>query len=218
MKISNQFITWIMCCVRSITYSILINGNHSPTFKAKRGARQGDPLSLYLFILSMDYLTRLLKTLKTESNFKYHSRCHKQNIIQLSFANDLLLFCRGDLKSTKIIFDCFQQFFKTSGLIANKAKSYIYFGGVSENVQQEILMQTSFTRGSLLFRYLGVPLSSKKLSIGQCQALMHKILGQITTCTTKFLSYARRLQLIMSVLESMQAFWAQIFFMPKKII
>lgn len=41
---------------------------------------------------------------------------------------------------------------------------------------------------------------------------------RITTWIIKFLSYAGSLQLIKSVLESMQAFWAQIFVMTNKII
>lgn len=49
-------------------------------------------------------------------------------------------------------------------------------------------------------------------------ALIDKILGRITTWTIKFLSYARRLQLVQSVYEAVETFWAQVFVMPKKII
>ena len=77
---------------------------------------------------------------------------------------------------------------------------------------------TSFSKGELPFRYLGVPLSSKKLSISQCQPLIDKIMGRINTWTNKFLSYAVRLQLVNSVLLAMQGFWSQIFLMPKKVL
>lgn len=169
-----------MKCVRSVTYSIIINGSPSPPFQAKRGVRQGDPLSPYLFILGIEYLTRMLKGLKGKAEFKYHPRCHKHNIIQLSFVDDLLLFSRGGVASTKVLFECFKEFSNTSGLTVNQSKSCIYFGGVSENIQQEILQQTGFTRGNLPFRYLGVPLSSKKNFISQCQPLMERMTGKIT--------------------------------------
>ncbi|KAK4726976.1 hypothetical protein R3W88_031893 [Solanum pinnatisectum] len=140
------------------------------------------------------------------------------HIVQLSFADDLQLFSRGDIDSTTLMYECFQQFSKVSGLLANQAKSCVYFGGVSEEIQQKILQHTGFSKGDLPFRYLGVPLSSKKLSISQCQPLIDKIMGRINTWTTKFLSYAGRLQLVNSVLSAMQGFWSQIFLMPKKVL
>lgn len=77
MQFPASFITWIMQCVKTVTYSIQINGTPSPAFKAKRGVRQGGPLSPYLFVLAMDYLTRLLKTLRAKKEFKFHLRYQK---------------------------------------------------------------------------------------------------------------------------------------------
>lgn len=71
--------------------------NPSAPFKVKRRIRQGDPLSPYLFILSIKYLTRSLKTLRVTEEFIFHPRCQKLHIVQLNFVDDLLLFCRGDL-------------------------------------------------------------------------------------------------------------------------
>lgn len=108
-----------MVCVKTVSYSININGIPSPEFKAKRGVRQGDPNSPYLFTIVMEYLIRLLKTLKEEKDFKYHPRCQRQNIVHLSFADDLLIFSRGDLQLMSKVFDRFQEFSRVSGLIAN---------------------------------------------------------------------------------------------------
>lgn len=58
------FVDWVMKCVCTISYFILINGNPTNPFQAKKGLRQGDPLSLYLFVLSIEYLARMLKTLQ----------------------------------------------------------------------------------------------------------------------------------------------------------
>ncbi|XP_019252627.1 PREDICTED: uncharacterized protein LOC109231417 [Nicotiana attenuata] len=140
------------------------------------------------------------------------------NIVQLSFADDLLLFCRGDAISVQLLFQYFQQLSKASGLVANADINSIFFGGVNDDQQQEILQALGFVKGTLPVRYLGVPLSSKRLSLVQCQPLLEKMLGRIQSWTSKFLSYAGRIQLIKSMLFSIQVFWSQVFVLPKKLI
>ncbi|XP_075076376.1 uncharacterized protein LOC142163027 [Nicotiana tabacum] len=194
--------SWIMECLKTISYSILINGQPTEPFNAKKGLRQGDPMSPFLFVLVMEYFSRVLKSLGNEPDFNYHPKCEKMNVIQLGFADDLLLFCRGNVKSIQMLFDCFQEFSTTSGLSANRDKSSIYFGGVDATVQQQIMELTGFTKGELLIRYLGIPLSTKGLSVLQCQPLLEKMMGRIQSWTAKFLSYAGRVQLIKNVLIS----------------
>ncbi|XP_060183073.1 uncharacterized protein LOC132613029 [Lycium barbarum] len=212
-----------MKCVTTVTYSITINGKASTPFHAKKGV---SPLSPYLFVLAMEYLIRTLKTLHKQPRFHYHPKCKKQKIVQLSFADDLLMFCRGDKVSVMHFYACFQEFSMASGLIANVDKSCIYFGGVSTEVQSQILHELNFVKGDLPFRYLGAPSSTKRitivqckpLTIVQCKPLIDKILGRITSWISRFLSYAGRSQLIKSVLFAIQIFWSQIFAIPKKII
>jgi hypothetical protein len=67
-------------------------------------------------------------------------------------------------------------------------------------------------------RYLGVPLVSTKLSVADCKTLLDRITNRIGSWTSKNLSFAGRLQLLSSVLYSLQVFWSRIFIFPKKII
>jgi len=98
------------------------------------------------------------------------------------------------------MYQYFMKFSQTSGLVANVEKSSVYFGRVKQELQEEILEELQFIKGDLPFRYLGVPLSTKMISLVQCKSLQEKMLGRITSWTTKFLSYAGRAQLIKSVL------------------
>ncbi|KAK4384228.1 hypothetical protein Sango_3080000 [Sesamum angolense] len=62
-----------------------------------RGLRQGDPMSLYLFVLVMEVLHMILQQLiEQDGEFKYHWRCQELNLFQLSFADDLLCVCNAD--------------------------------------------------------------------------------------------------------------------------
>lgn len=59
-------------------------------------------------------------------------------------------------------------------------------------------------KGESPFRYLGVPLSTKRVSIVQCEPLIEKMLNNITRGVAKFLSYAGKAQLVKSVLFAIQ--------------
>nr|XP_019069479.1 uncharacterized protein LOC109120276 [Solanum lycopersicum] len=102
----------------------------SQSFEAAKGLRQGDPMSPFLFAIAMEYLSRTLKGLRDDKQFKYHPKCSKLDVTHLCFADDLLLFARGDLESVKAIQSCFSHFSQVSGLQANLNKSSIYCGGV----------------------------------------------------------------------------------------
>lgn len=53
-----QFVDWIMGCLTSVSYSVLINGFPSTPLNGRKGLRQGDPMSPFLFALGMEPLSR----------------------------------------------------------------------------------------------------------------------------------------------------------------
>ncbi|KAH0724744.1 hypothetical protein KY284_000609 [Solanum tuberosum] len=161
LRFPEKFVTWIMECVQTVNYSIIINGELTP-FDAAKG---------------------------------------------------------GDLKSVEAISQCFLLFSKASGLKANLDKSVVYFGGVESLERDMILRQLSYSSGEFHFKYLGIPLlSKKKLSILQWQPLIRKIVARVTVWTAKKLSYAGRVQLVHVVLFGTQSYWAQLFPLPSKVL
>ena len=61
LSFPSRWIRLVMTCVRTVTYSVVINGSPCGHIVSTRGLRQGDPLSLYLFLLCMKGFSSLIK-------------------------------------------------------------------------------------------------------------------------------------------------------------
>lgn len=62
------WVTWIMRCVKTVSYSFLINGDPRGKIKPTRGIRQGDAISPYLFLVCVEVLSRLISTAELNGN------------------------------------------------------------------------------------------------------------------------------------------------------
>ena len=192
-SIPNHFILIVMVCITSINYSLLLNGRPTLVFQAKKGLRQGDPLSHLLFVIGMEYLSRILRS--EEDSFGFHPMCRRIKFSHICFADDLMLFCKGDVSSVRTLHQCISRFSQALGLHANASKSAIYTIGVAPHIQSTMIDLTHFSSSTLPFRYLGVLPSSKRLSIADCEKLADKMTSKIPSWQSKHLSYVA-LQLI----------------------
>lgn len=172
----NKFKKWIMLTVTTVSYKFIVNEEYTRILKAKRGLRQ--PISLLLFVIVMEYLHRVLQ-LRNIPDFNFHSKCEKLNINNLSFVNDLLLFAQGDTKSIHLVMWAFDNFSKPTRLTINHTEYKGYFGNVDDQTKQAILNLTDFKEGPLPFRYLWVPITSRKFSTCQCIILVDKIVARV---------------------------------------
>jgi hypothetical protein len=202
----------IMKCVTTTTFSVCVYGKRFGYFKGGRGLRQRDPMSPYLFTLVMEILTLVMnKKVESSNEFKYHFGCKSLQITHLCFVDDLLLFCHGDTKSVGVMKNAIEEFGSYSGLTPNYNKSTIIFGSLSDEEQNRILEIMSFEVEKLPVRYLGVPLISKILGVKDCKCVIDRVKSKVSNWKNKCLSYAGRLQLVASVLESIHVYWASIF-------
>ncbi|KAJ9564713.1 hypothetical protein OSB04_000679 [Centaurea solstitialis] len=212
-------IHWLMKCISSTSYAINVNGEQVGHFRGKRGIRQGDPLSPYLFTLVMEVFNLILKRkIKVMGGFKYHNRCEKLSLTHLCFADDLMMFCNGDVRSVSIMKAALEEFSDVSGLKPNMGKSTSYLGNINGVCREEILKILPFNVGELPVRYLGVPLIATKLFHKDCKVLIDKVKKRVLDWKNKSLSFAGRLQLLQSVISSIQVYWSSLFVLPVSVI
>ncbi|XP_020547031.1 uncharacterized protein LOC110011363 [Sesamum indicum] len=86
-------------------------------------------------------------------------------IPKLGFADDLLLFCKADLDSLRVLKMGLDRFADWSGLRLNIHKSHVIISRSAQGWKDQILAVMGFQEGQLPMRYLGVPLLSSRLTI-----------------------------------------------------
>ena len=77
-----------MGCVKTISYSFLVNGDPYGMIFPKKGIRQVDPLSPFLFLLCMEGLNGLIKKVELQGDIHGYSFCRRGPKLMH------LLFCR----------------------------------------------------------------------------------------------------------------------------
>lgn len=92
MGFSHQWMKWIMTCVETFDYSVIINGTLTDPIIPGRGLRQGDPLSPYLFIICAEDLFAFIKKEEDRCEINGVKICNNATIIShLLFANDCFM-------------------------------------------------------------------------------------------------------------------------------
>ena len=76
MCFQNEWINLVMKCVKTVTYKIKVNDEYTETILPRRGLRQGDPLSPYLFIICVEGLSALMEDVERRGLIEGVRICH----------------------------------------------------------------------------------------------------------------------------------------------
>ncbi|CAA7040466.1 unnamed protein product [Microthlaspi erraticum] len=218
LDIPPQFLHWLKSCIRTPSFTVGYNGMVHGYFKGKRGLRQGDPLSPYMFVIAMNCLSIMLNNAAEEGKFGYHHKCEASKLTHLYFTDDLLIFVEGSLESVQNVLQILQEFHLRSGLAVSVQKSSFFASGISHQESDLIKFSTGMPEGTLPVRYLGVPLCTKKLSIANCEILIQQVKYRVTSWSALSLSFVGRLVLIKTVIAGIITFWSSAFILPKACI
>ncbi|XP_048503151.2 uncharacterized mitochondrial protein AtMg01250-like [Beta vulgaris subsp. vulgaris] len=161
LEFPEDFTELIMECVTTPKFSIMVNGSMQGYFSSARGLRQGDPMSPLLFVLCMEYLSRVLNEVSNLPQFQFHPNCKALKLTHLCFADDLIFCCKGEFPSVYLLLQAFKLFSSTSGLKANMDKSSLYCCGMKGRDIQRVVDASGLQVSSLPFKYLGVLFAQK---------------------------------------------------------
>ena len=159
MGFHTVWISLVMNCVRSVSFSVGINGIHGEYFKPTRGLRQGDPLSPYLFLLVSEVLSININCALSSgmlSGIKLSRMC--PGLSHLFFADDSLFFTKADVTNCIALRNILTVYCEASGQTINYEKSSLIF---SKNTPDQIKVDCATTLSIPVDNtpgtYLGLP-------------------------------------------------------------
>lgn len=156
-------INWISECVSSVNTRVLWNGEVSTGFKPKRGLRQGDPLSPYLFLICIERLSHLILRAVNVGEWKpIRLSRNGPPLSHIFFADDILLLSEASVGQLHTMMGCLDAFCKASGQKISIEKSKIYVSrNVNRGLRERLHEISGFVVTDDLGTYLGVPLFRK---------------------------------------------------------
>lgn len=207
---------WIMECVRTVSYSFLINGGAKGCVIPSRELRQGDPLSPYLFILCSEVLSGLcLQAQENGSLPGVNVARDSPALNHLLFTDDTMFFCKSDPDSCLSLASILQRYEDASGQYINRQKSAITFSAktpLGTRVRVKDFLQIESEGG--VGKYLGLPEHFTRRKRDIFASLVDKLRQREHSWSTRFLNGAGKQVLLKAVLAALPAYAMTCFKLP----
>ena len=110
------WIHWVITCCSTVRMALMLNGSPIHNFEPKRGLRQGDPLSPYLFIIAMEVFSRLINQ-KVDNGMISGFRLSRgtPTLHHIFFADDVFLMGKCSVNGAFHFKECLDFFCYWSG-------------------------------------------------------------------------------------------------------
>lgn len=188
-------------CLTTVSYSISFQGANIGSIIPKRGPRQCDPLSPYLFLLCVEGLSLSLKTASNNTSISGCRICPQASAVtRLLFADNSLLFFKASADEAHAVKEILNQYEFFSGQAVNYQKSAIFFSSnirTDKHAEIKNILQVHTDIGNS--KYLGLPSLIGKSKKSVFSYLKDKIWAKIKSWSTKLLSRAGKDVLLRNV-------------------
>lgn len=212
----DKWVSWLMKCITTVSYSFLLNGTAKGFVKPERGIRQGDPLSPYIFILCSEVLSGLCTKAQNDGKLTgIRVAKGSPRVNHLLFADDTMFFCRSEPKSCQTLKSILSKYAEASGQQINYQKSAITFSSktssfTKERVKQALNIHKEGGQG----KYLGLPELFGRKKKDLFSSIVDRIKQRALSWSSRLLSAAGKLIMLKSVLAAMPSYTMTCFKLP----
>lgn len=210
---SDLWIKWMGDILTSSKSAVLVNGCPSPWITCKRGLRQGDVISSYLFLLVAETLQCMIRAcVGIQHPTEVGLPC-----AVLQYADDTLIVHKGDLAGASLLKNILDQFASMSGLHINYAKSTLVPIHMDEQLVNSCVEVVECRREGFPQPYLGLPLSVNKLPLSAFTPYIQKTDRYLSSWQANLLNPMGRAVLINSVLDSQLVYFISSLQLPPSL-
>ena len=134
---AQPWVDTVMSMVRSVSFSVMFNGEKLEQFIPSRGIRQGDPISPYLFLIATEGLSCLLKSSSESSGLEGIKVAPTAPVVNhLLFVDDSLLLFKSSTEGATAVSNLLEIYCNASGQKINNDKSSIFLVRVVHNREE----------------------------------------------------------------------------------
>ena len=196
----NSIKSWVGLFQKGSETCILQNGFMSNFFSLRRGCRQGDPISPYLFILCAEILGKMVRKNKEIKGISINGKEYKLS----QYADDTQLILDGTEKSLKAALNLLKQFYIMSGLKINVDKTRALWIGSSCGSPETLCEEFALDWSQDPLKILGVTFSPLVFNIWDLnsQEILLKIKKILNHWSKRKLTLLGRITIIKSLAVS----------------
>lgn len=217
MGFDEKCIRWVMLCVTTVQYDVCFNGKTMGPIHPKRGLRQGDPLSPYLFLLCVEGLSWEITKASDSGDINDCKVCPSAPAItHLLFADDSFLFFKASNEETTRIKMLLKEYERFSGQAVNFQKSGVFYSANVRRDKQEELSGILEVHNDLgEGKYLGLPSQIGRSKKSVFNFLKDRVSHRIQGWCNKLLSMGGKTVLIKNVAQTITLYCMSCFKIPK---